>query len=205
MEEIKLADEVGLDVFGVGEHHRRDLAVSTQAVVRSAAAQRTKTIRLTSAVTVLGSDGPVRVFQDFSTLDLLSGGRAEIMVDRSSFIESFPLFGFDLRDHHALFGEKLRLLLELREQEHVTWSGRHCAAIDGLGVYPRPIQDPLPIWSRLVVRLNRQCEPECLGCLGLSRSSAGRPSDSRRSPISTGEPRSKPDMTRCRGWAAHRR
>ena len=146
LEEIELADEVGLDVFGVGEHHRPDFAVSAPAVVLAAAAQRTKRIRLTSAVTVLSSDDPVRVFQEFSTLDLLSDGRAEIMVGRGSFIESFPLFGYDLADYDALFAEKLGLLLDLREQEHITWSGRHRAAIDGLGVYPRPIQDPLPIW-----------------------------------------------------------
>ena len=146
LEEIQLADEVGLDVFGVGEHHRPDFAVSAPAVVLAAAAQRTKRIRLTSAVTVLSSDDPVRVFQEFSTLDLLSGGRAEIMVGRGSFIESFPLFGYELADYDALFAEKLALLLELREKERVTWSGRHRPALDGLGVYPRPIQDPLPIW-----------------------------------------------------------
>jgi probable LLM family oxidoreductase len=146
LEEIQLADEVGLDVFGVGEHHRPDFAVSAPAVVLAAAAQRTKRIRLTSAVTVLSSDDPVRVFQEFSTLDLLSGGRAEIMVGRGSFIESFPLFGYELADYDALFAEKLGLLLELREKERVTWSGRHRPALDGLGVYPRPIQDPLPIW-----------------------------------------------------------
>ena len=146
LEEIQLADEVGLDVFGVGEHHRPDFAVSAPAVVLAAAAQRTKRIRLTSAVTVLSSDDPVRVFQEFSTLDLLSGGRAEIMVGRGSFIESFPLFGYELADYDALFAEKLGLLLELREKERVTWSGRHRPALDGLGVYPRPVQDPLPIW-----------------------------------------------------------
>ena len=146
LEEIELADEVGLDVFGVGEHHRPDFAVSAPAVVLAAAAERTKRIRLTSAVTVLSSDDPVRVFQEFSTLDLLSGGRAEIMVGRGSFIESFPLFGYDLRDYDALFAEKLELLLELRVHEHVTWSGRHRAALDALGIYPRPVQDPLPIW-----------------------------------------------------------
>jgi len=146
LEEIELADQVGLDVFGVGEHHRPDFAVSAPAVVLAAAAARTKTIRLTSAVTVLSSDDPVRVFQEFSTLDLLSGGRAEIMVGRGSFIESYPLFGYDLADYDALFAEKLGLLLELRGREHVTWSGQHRAAIDGLGVYPRPVQDPLPIW-----------------------------------------------------------
>jgi probable LLM family oxidoreductase len=146
LEEIELADQVGLDVFGVGEHHRPDYAVSAPAVVLAAAAERTKNIRLTSAVTVLSSDDPVRVFQDFATLDLLSGGRAEIMAGRGSFIESFPLFGYDLGDYDELFAEKLELLLELRESERVTWSGRHRAPLDDAGVYPRPIQDPLPVW-----------------------------------------------------------
>jgi len=146
VEEIELADQVGLDVFGVGEHHRADFAVSSPAVVLAAAVERTRRIRLTSAVTVLSSDDPVRVFQDFATLDLLSGGRAEIMAGRGSFIESFPLFGYDLDDYDDLFAEKLGLLLELRERERVTWSGSHRAPIDGRGVYPRPLQEPLPIW-----------------------------------------------------------
>jgi len=146
MEEIELADQVGLDVFGVGEHHRPDFAVSAPAVVLAAAAERTKRIRLTSAVTVLSSDDPVRVFQDFATLDLLSNGRAEIMAGRGSFIESFPLFGYDLGDYDELFAEKLELLLALRESERVTWAGRHRPPLRNLGVYPRPIQNPLPIW-----------------------------------------------------------
>ena len=146
LEEIELADQVGLDVFGVGEHHRPDFAVSAPAVVLAAAAERTKAIRLTSAVSVLSSDDPVRVFQDFATLDLLSGGRAEIMAGRGSFIESFPLFGYDLRDYDALFEEKLRLLLALRESERISWPGGHRPAIDDRGVYPRPLQDPLPVW-----------------------------------------------------------
>ena len=146
IEEIELADQVGLDVFGVGEHHRRDYAVSAPAVVLAAAAERTKRIRLTSAVSVLSSDDPVRVFQQFATLDLLSGGRAEIMAGRGSFIESFPLFGYDLGDYDSLFAEKLELLLALRESERVTWSGMHRAPIEDLPVYPRPLQDPLPIW-----------------------------------------------------------
>ncbi len=146
MEEMELADQVGLDVFGVGEHHRPDFAVSAPAVVLAAGAERTSRIRLTSAVSVLSSDDPVRVFQEFSTLDLLSGGRAEIMAGRGSFIESFPLFGYELADYDSLFDEKLRLLLALRADEHVTWSGRHRAALDGLAVYPRPLQDPLPVW-----------------------------------------------------------
>jgi probable LLM family oxidoreductase len=146
LEEIELADQVGLDVFGVGEHHRPDFAVSSPAVVLGAGAERTKTIRLTSAVSVLSSDDPVRVFQDFATIDLLSGGRAEIMAGRGSFIESFPLFGYDLRDYDALFEEKLRLLLALRESERVSWPGGHRPAIDDRGVYPRSLQDPLPVW-----------------------------------------------------------
>jgi probable LLM family oxidoreductase len=146
VEEVELADQVGLDVFGVGEHHRPDFAVSAPAVVLAAAAERTSGIRLTSAVSVLGSDDPVRVFQDFATLDLLSGGRAEIMAGRGSFIESFPLFGYDLDDYAALFSSKLELLLELRRSERVSWSGPHRPAIPGLGVYPRPLQAELPVW-----------------------------------------------------------
>jgi probable LLM family oxidoreductase len=146
MEEIALADEAGLDVFGIGEHHRPDFAVSAPAVVLAAAAERTKRIRLTSAVTVLGSDDPVRVFQQFATLDLLSGGRAEIMAGRGSFIESFPLFGYDLADYDDLFAEKLDLLLKLRASERVAWSGAHRPTLADLGVYPRPIQAELPIW-----------------------------------------------------------
>ena len=146
LEEIELADRVGLDVFGVGEHHRPDYAVSSPAVVLAAGAARTERIRLTSAVTVLSSDDPVRVFQAFATLDLLSGGRAEIMAGRGSFIESFPLFGYDLDDYDELFAEKLELLLRLIAEERVTWSGRHRAPVEGLGVYPRPLQERLPVW-----------------------------------------------------------
>ena len=146
LEEAELADEVELDVFGVGEHHRADFAVSAPVPVLAAVAARTKRIRLTSAVTVLSSDDPVRVFQEFATLDLLSGGRAEIMAGRGSFVESFPLFGYDLRDYDELFAEKLELLVRLRESERVTWSGRHRALLDDAAVYPRPLQSPLPIW-----------------------------------------------------------
>lgn len=146
IEEIELADQVGLEVFGVGEHHRSEYVVSTPAVVLAAAAERTQKIRLTSAVTVLSSDDPVRVFQQFATLDLLSEGRAEIMAGRGSFIESFPLFGYDLKDYEQLFAEKLDLLLHLREEERVRWSGIHRPALDGQGVYPRPLHNPLPIW-----------------------------------------------------------
>ena len=146
VEEIVLADQVGLDVYGVGEHHRKDYAASSPAVVLAAAAAQTSRIRLTSAVTVLSSADPVRVFQDFATLDGISNGRAEIMAGRGSFIESFPLFGYDLNDYDTLFDEKLDLLLKLRESEKVTWSGTHRPAINNLGVYPRPVQDPLPVW-----------------------------------------------------------
>lgn len=146
VEEIVLADQVGLDVFGVGEHHRPDYVVSSPAVVLAAAAARTSRIRLTSAVTVLSSDDPVRVFQDFATLDLLSGGRAEIMAGRGSFIESFPLFGYDLHEYDSLFAEKLDLLLALRDREQPRWTGRHRAPLDGRGVYPRPEHGLLPVW-----------------------------------------------------------
>ncbi len=146
IEEMKLADQLGLDVFAIGEHHRPDYAVSAPAVVLGAGAAVTERIRLSSAVSVLSSDDPVRVFQQFSTVDLLSGGRAEIMAGRGSFTESFPLFGQDLRDYDSLYAEKLDLLLAIRDQVHVTWSGRHRAALDGQGVYPRPVQDPLPVW-----------------------------------------------------------
>ncbi len=146
LEEIKLADELGLDVFGVGEHHRADYAVSSPTVVLGAAAAVTKNIKLASAVTVLSSDDPVRVFQDFATVDLLSGGRAEIMAGRGSFIESFPLFGYDLEDYDELFTEKLDLLLKLNEGTKITWQGRHRASINNLGVYPRPYQSTIPIW-----------------------------------------------------------
>ena len=146
LEEVELADQVGLDVYGVGEHHRPDFIVSAPAVVLSAAAVRTTRIRLTSAVTVLSSDDPIRVFQDFATLDLISGGRAEIMAGRGSFIESFPLFGYDLSQYDALFAEKLDLLLRLRESERLTWTGRLTPSVGGRLVNPRPIQDRLPIW-----------------------------------------------------------
>jgi probable LLM family oxidoreductase len=146
MAEIELADRVGLDVFALGEHHRPDYAVSAPAVALAYAAARTKTIRLSSAVTVLSSDDPVRVYQQFATLDLLSNGRAEIMAGRGSFIESFPLFGYDLDDYDELFAEKLELLLAVRASEKVTWSGKLRAPLSNLGVYPRALQDPLPVW-----------------------------------------------------------
>ena len=144
LEEIELADKVGLDQFGLGEHHRSEYLDSAPAIILAAAASRTKNIRLTSAVTVLSAADPVRVFQEFATLDLISGGRAEIVAGRGSFIESFPLFGLKLEDYDDLFAEKLDLLLTLRESTNVNWSGKHRAPLTGQGVYPRPIQNPLP-------------------------------------------------------------
>src|SRR5258708_18428204 len=146
IEEIEHADQAGLNSFGIGEHHRKDFLDSAPAVILGAAAARTSRIRLTSAVTVLSSADPVRVFQNFATLDLISQGRAEMVVGRGSFVDSFPLFGFPLEDYDSLFAEKLELLLNIRENEHVHWSGGHRAALTGQGVYPRPVQDPLPIW-----------------------------------------------------------
>jgi probable LLM family oxidoreductase len=172
VEEIELAEQVGLDVFGVGEHHRPDFVVSSPAVILGAAAVRTERIRLSSAVTVLSSDDPVRVFQDFATVDLLSGGRAEIMAGRGSFIESFPLFGYDLDDYDELFAEKLDLLVQLRESERITWSGRFRAPLQGQGVYPRPVQERIPIWVAVggnpqsAVRAGRHGLPMALAIIG---------------------------------------
>src|SRR3989454_3957720 len=146
IEEIALADKVGLDSFGIGEHRRRQFLDSAPPVILAAAAARTRQIRLTSAVTVLSATDPVRIFQEFATLDLLSRGRAEMVVGRGSSIEAFPLFGFRLEDYDSLFAEKLDLLLKIRENEHVTWSGKYRPALTGQGVYPRPVQNPLPIW-----------------------------------------------------------
>src|SRR5437660_8021284 len=146
VEQIEHADQVGLDAFGIGEHHRREFLDSAPAVILAAAAARTKRIRLTSAVTVLSAADPVRVFEEFATLDLLSQGRAEMVVGRGSFTEAFPLFGLQLKDYDSLFTEKLDLLLKLRENEFVHWSGKHRAPLTGQGVYPRPMQNPLPIW-----------------------------------------------------------
>lgn len=172
IEEAKLADSLGLDVFALGEHHRPDYVVSVPEVVLSAMAAVTTRIRLSSAVTVLSSADPVRVFQNFATLDLVSGGRAEIMAGRGSFIESFPLFGYDLDDYDALFAEKLELLLLLRSQEKVSWKGSFRAAIPGLGVYPRPVQSPLPVWvavggtPRSVIRAGALGLPLTIAILG---------------------------------------
>jgi len=172
LETIELADQVGLDVFGIGEHHRPEFLASSPAIILAAAAARTKHIRLSTAVTVLSSDDPVRVFQDFATLDLLSHGRAEIMAGRGSFTESFPLFGYDLQDYNELFAEKLDLLLKLREAEKVTWSGTHRPALQGQGVYPRPFQEKLPVWIAVggtpesVVRAGTLGLPMALAIIG---------------------------------------
>ena len=146
IEEIEVADKVGVHSFGVGEHHRKEYLDAAPTVILAAAASRTEHIRLTSAVTVLSADDPVRVFQNFATLDLISRGRAEIVVGRGSSVEAYPLFGFDLGDYNSLFEEKLDLLLNIRENTHVHWSGRHRPPLTGQGVYPRPLQDPLPVW-----------------------------------------------------------
>ncbi len=172
LEEIELADQVGLDVFGLGEHHRPDYLSSSPAVLLAAAAARTKRIRLASAVTVLSSDDPVRVFQQFATVDLISEGRAEIIVGRGSFIESYPLFGYDLDDYDELAAEKLDLLLTLRDQVRVHWTGRHRAALTGQGVYPRPVQNPLPVWigvggtPQSVIRAGRLGLPLMVAIIG---------------------------------------
>ena len=146
LETMTLADEVGLDVFGIGEHHRHEFLDSAPTMILAAAAARTRRIRLTSAVTVLSAADPVRVFQEFATLDLLSNGRAEIVAGRGSFIEAFPLFGLELKDYDSLFAEKLELLLKIRDNTYVHWSGKHRAPLSGQGVYPRPLQNPLPVW-----------------------------------------------------------
>jgi probable LLM family oxidoreductase len=146
LEEIELADKVGLDLFGIGEHHRPEFLDSAPVVILSAAASRTKNIRLTSAVTVLSAADPVRVFQEFATLDLISNGRAEIVAGRGSFVESYPLFGLRLEDYDSLFAEKLELLLKIRDATNVEWSGKHRAPLTGQAIYPRPLQNPLPVW-----------------------------------------------------------
>jgi probable LLM family oxidoreductase len=172
MEEIVLADQLGLDVYALGEHHRPDFIVSSPSVVLAAAAVKTNHIRLSSAVTVLSSDDPVRVFQDFATVDLLSGGRAEIMAGRGSFIESFSLFGYDLKDYDDLFSEKLELLLKLNESEKISWKGKHRSPIQNMGVYPRPFQKKLPVWIAVggtpesVIRSGKLGLPMALAIIG---------------------------------------
>jgi probable LLM family oxidoreductase len=170
--EIELSEQVGLDVYGVGEHHRPDFASSTPAVVLAAAAARTSSIRLFPAVSILSTDDPVRVFQQYATVDLISEGRVELLVGRGSFIESFPLFGYDLADYDEIFAEKLDLLLEIRDNVKVTWSGRFRPPIQGQGIYPRPHQDPLPIWVAVggtpqsIVRAASRGLPVALAIIG---------------------------------------
>ena len=172
VDEAVLAEQVGLDIYAVGEHHRPDFAASSPAVVLAAIAARTERIRLSPAVSVLSSDDPVRVYQQYATVDLLSNGRAELLVGRGSFIESFPLFGYSLDDYEELFAEKLDLLLAIRDRERVTWSGRHRAAIEDQGVYPRSQQDPLPVWvgvggtPQSVVRAGSRGLPVALAIIG---------------------------------------
>lgn len=172
IEEIELADQVGLDVYGVGEHHRPDFAASTPTVVLAAAAGKTEQIRLSSAVTILSSDDPVRVFQQFATLDAVSSGRAELLAGRGSFIESFPLFGYSLDDYDELFAEKLDLLLAIRDNERVTWSGTFRSPLVEQGIYPRPEQHPLPVWvgvggnPRSIVRAGVRGLPVALAIIG---------------------------------------
>ncbi len=172
LEEVVLADQVGLDVFGIGEHHRPDYVSSSPTTLLAAAAARTKNIKLVSAVTVLSSDDPVRVYQQFATVDLISNGRAEIVVGRGSFIESYPLFGFDLDNYDELFSEKLELLLKIRESTNVTWSGKHRAPLTGQGVYPRAFQNPLPVWigvggtPQSVIRAGRLGLPLMIAIIG---------------------------------------
>jgi alkanesulfonate monooxygenase SsuD/methylene tetrahydromethanopterin reductase-like flavin-dependent oxidoreductase (luciferase family) len=196
LDEIELADKVGLDVYGLGEHHRREFVVSAPAVVLAAAAARTKRIRLTSAVSVISSDDPVRVFQNFATLDLISNGRAEIMAGRGSFTESFPLFGYDLADYDDLFEEKLDLLLKIRQSERVTWRGTHRAPIEDLPVFPRPVQDPLPVWIAEVAIPSRWFARAGSGCRSRSRSSAVSRADSCRSSTFIAKPAGVPATTR---------
>jgi probable LLM family oxidoreductase len=172
LEEAELADQLGLDVFAIGEHHRPDFVASAPAVVLAAIAARTRKLRLSSAVPVLSSDDPVRVFEEFATLDLLSGGRAEIMAGRGSFTESFPLFGYSLDDYDDLFAEKLELLLRIRESVRVTWKGRHRSPLDDQGIYPRPVQQPLPVWVGVggnppsAIRAGRLGLPMALAIIG---------------------------------------
>jgi probable LLM family oxidoreductase len=172
LEEIEIADQLALDVFAVGEHHRPDYAVSAPAIILAAAAVRTKNIRLSSAVTVLSSDDPVRVFQSFATVDLLSGGRAEVMAGRGSFIESFPLFGYKLEDYDELFSEKLEMLIRLNESERITWKGKHTQTINDRPVYPRPYTGKLPLWVAVggtpesVVRAAQYGLPMALAIIG---------------------------------------
>ena len=158
VEEIELADQLGLDIYGLGEHHRKDYAVSDPVTVLGAAAARTQHIKLSSAVTVLSSDDPVRVYERFSTLDAVSNGRAEIMIGQGSFIESFPLFGYNLNDYEDLFNEKLQMLLKINKHEIISWEGKLRPSLEDTGIYPRVENGELPIWIAQVVRLNHHSE-----------------------------------------------
>ena len=194
IEEVELADQVGLEVFGIGEHHRPDFLGSAPPMLLAAAAARTKTIRLSSAVTVLSSDDPVRVYQQYSTLDLLSGGRAEIMAGRGSFIESFPLFGYDLNDYDSLFAEKLELLVKIRDSERVTWSGEHRAPLQNQAVYPRT-PNKIRSGSRSAAIRRRRSAPVRSACRWRSPSSAACRSASGRSSTCSARPRRRPGTT----------
>ncbi len=195
LEEGQLAEQLGLDVFAIGEHHRSDFLISSPAVALAAIAARTERIRLSSAVTVLSSDDPVRVFQQFAELDLISGGRAEIMAGRGSFIESFPLFGYDLDDYDELYAEKLDLLLKIRDSDTVTWQGRLRPSLQDASVYPRPVQDRYRSGSPSAARRSRSSVPAPSDCRSRSRSSAASPSASRRSSSSTGRRHAAPVTT----------
>ena len=198
LEEARLADELGLKVFAVGEHHRPDYLVSSPSTALAAIAAVTEQIRLSSAVSVLSSDDPVRVFEQFAHVDLISGGRAEIMAGRGSFIESFPLFGYDLRDYDELFTEKLDLLLAIRDNERVTWQGEHRAPLEDAIVWPRPVQDQLPVWVAVGGTPESVVRAASRGCRWHSRSSAVRQRGSSRSSISTGAPGWRPGRTGSR-------
>ncbi|MBP1161068.1 LLM class flavin-dependent oxidoreductase [Rhodococcus sp. PvR099] len=207
LEEVELAEQVGLDVYGVGEHHRADFVASAPAVVLAAAAARTSDIRLTSAVTVLSSDDPVRVFEEFATLDLISGGRAEVMAGRGSFTESFPLFGYDLADYDELFVEKLGLLLALRDSETVTWSGNHRAPLDRQSVYPRS-ERPLPIWVGVggnpesVARAGLLGLPMALAIIGGSPARFAPLADLHRRAVEEGGHEPQPIAVHAHGYVA---
>lgn len=194
LEEAELADQAGLAMYAIGEHHREEYVASSPATLLAAIAARTKNIRLSSAVTVLGSEDPVRVYQQFATLDLLSGGRAEIIAGRGSFIESFPLFGQDLNDYDEIFAEKLQLLMELRKNPVITWKGKHRASIHQRGVFPQPLQDEIPLWTPLEVLPSRPTGPVTWDSPWASPSSAGILNSSKAWPSYTAEGPKKADI-----------
>ena len=205
LEEIELADQLGLDFYGLGEHHRPDFVASSPVTILAAAAAKTKTIKLSTAVTVLSSEDPVRVYQQFSTLDLLSNGRAEIMAGRGSFIESFPLFGLKLDDYDTLFEEKLEMLLKIREGGKVTWpGGEHTKPIPGIEIYPKPVHDPLPLWIAVGGTPNSVARAAYYGLPLMIAIIGGHRSSSRRWWSSTARPPKKPAKTRkpCRSASA---